>query len=175
MLRWLFKKQILDTTRNCAEDARAALRMAVPILLKEEFDGLQIYGDAMATIINETSQKFGISKEEAVYADSLKWRQLSISVEDFKVASLHGMNLRHGIFSTTHNFGQTMGMGCTLMMINYELKFRQQQFPDVLSGEVSELYRFGTSLVNELYRLGKHDIDPDEFSDWLTDREDDIA
>ncbi len=58
MLKWIFKKQVLEGVKAKVEDSHAALKQVIPILLKEDSDDLQPYGDAVSTVISETSAKF---------------------------------------------------------------------------------------------------------------------
>ena len=42
MLKWIFKKQVLEGVKAKVEDSHAALKQVIPILLKEDSDDLQI-------------------------------------------------------------------------------------------------------------------------------------
>lgn len=167
MLKWIFKKQVLEGVKAKVENNRAALKQVIPILLKEDNDDLQHYGDAVSTVISETSAKFSITEQQAIYGGGLTWQQLNVGEDDFNAACIHALNMKHGISATAHAFGQCYGLATQLMAINYGLKFNQKEFPQMLPKEISDLLNFTTKIINKLYDLGNYDIHPDEFYEWL--------
>lgn len=100
----------------------------------------------------------------------MNWRQLGLSIDEFLVSIQDSANLflhPKGIFPRTSDNGLALGRCFTLIMFNYEMKFAQQNFPNILSEETHSLYRFGTDLMLQLYKVGEWETSADDFYDWL--------
>ncbi|NKW72160.1 hypothetical protein HGD85_04175 [Rhodobacteraceae bacterium R_SAG10] len=163
----LLRKRLERKTAEAADVGLRLIEKARALFLREPHETYSMYSAAMVKVVTETGDKFGISFENALRGDGLKWRQLARAKDDLEVVGVHAFRMRISSKSSAGNLGMTMGTAYSLLMTTYMLKFQIQQFPEMSAEQTNRGYRYAVSLMERLCGIDRLCLSPEDFWSWL--------
>jgi hypothetical protein len=153
-MKLLFRKKITANIKEqilLAQEHSAVLHR---VLLQEDTEMRLEFARAVCSLINDTAAKFRVSQRSALFGDTLTWSQLADAIDDWNVAVESAYRLANSTVSqTARGHGTRTGHAIILYIHIYQMKFNQQQFPNILGEEVSRLFHTGTQLSELLCNL----------------------
>ena len=109
------------------------------------------YALAVSHLVRETASKFSISHRSALYGDTLTWQQLGDAIDDWDVALEASTRLSENeVSEAARDHGVYHGHAILLARVIYQMRFDQQQFPEIMGERVSHTYHVSTQL-SELF------------------------
>jgi len=154
IMKWLFKKKLLANVEdNIAVAEDFFVRFQKLLLQKSPRERLN-YAVAVVYLVEETAAKFSISPRSALYGDTLTWQQLADAIDDWDVAiEAAGRLSQNDVSELAKSHGIYIGHAILLARVVYNMKFSQQQFPEIMGEQISSLYHVSTQLSQLFYDL----------------------
>ena len=162
IMKWLYRKKLVANISNQIFFTHEHLSKLQHILLQEDEQMRLMFAKSVSSLVSDTAAKYRISQKSALYGDTLTWRQLGNAIDDWNIAIESAERLSQSAISlAARSYGLCTGHAIVLYINIYQMKFNQQQFPELLGEEVSCLLRTCTRLSELLCNL-VNGVDTDE-------------
>ncbi len=159
VLKWLFKKKLLASVQEHVSFSEEFLTKFQYLLMQKDEAARLKYATAVTTLIHDTGFKFSVRPETALYGDTLTWHQLGEAIDDWNIALESAERLMNNeISATAKSYGVYTGHAILLFLTIYQMKFDQQQFPEIEGERVSKLYRDATKLAELFWEVTSGNI-----------------
>jgi hypothetical protein len=168
VIKWLLKNKLIakiDEQVVFGDECLAKIRL---LLLEGDKPTRFSYAAAVSSLAHDTADKYQISLRSAIYGDAITWRQLGEAIDDWNVAGEAASRLSQSKFSQTAQlYGSYTGHAIMLYMTIYQMKFNQQQFPDLLGEDVSRIFHVSTQIAQMCCDLVDGDKTDAKFADFI--------
>jgi hypothetical protein len=167
MFRRIFKRIVGNPIENKINEAEYIFQHVARIFLKEQIVTLQLYGEAMYSIVNDKSISLKLSPRETIFRKKISWRHLSSIEEDIEDVSLLDLELVSYNFTKADISEKIIATSKMILTVHYDLIINMQLYSDVLRSDMPSCSILCRELVGELYLIGSGEISAREFREWL--------
>jgi hypothetical protein len=168
MFRRVFKRIVGNPIENKINEAEYIFQHVARIFLEEQIVTLQLYGEAMYSIVNDKSITLKLSPSETIFRKKISWHHLSSIEDDIEDVSLLRLGLVSYYNSTKADISEKIIATCKMILtVHYDLIINMKLYSDVLGSDMPSCSILCRELVGELYLIGSGEINAREFREWL--------
>ncbi len=167
MFRRIFKRIVGNPIENKINEAEYIFQHVARIFLEEQIVTLQLYGEAMYSIVNDKSISLKLSPSETIFRKKISWHHLSSIEDDIENVSLLELGLVSYNFTKADISEKIIATCKMILIVHYDLIINMKLYSDVLRSDMPSCSILCRELVGELYLIGSGEISAREFREWL--------